>query len=69
MGPGTERASYDLLRGIEILGRLALEKMLAGTEIALAELMSRRLEDLDLVAFMVDGGPSSYPHASPPLRT
>ena len=76
----------------EILGQLALEKMLAGlssrryarglepagqavggrgrghvsksavsrrfvaaTETALAELMSRRLDDLDLVAFMVDG--------------
>jgi putative transposase len=83
--------SYDLFSGTEILGQLALEKMLAGlssrryvrglepaghavaetatatsksavsrrfvaaTETALAELMSRRLEDLDLVAFMVDG--------------
>jgi putative transposase len=27
----------------------------AATETALAELMSRRLDDLDLVAFMVDG--------------
>ncbi len=84
-------ASYDLFSSTEILGRLALEKMLAGlssrrypaglepagqaveetaaatsksavsrrfvaaTETALAELMARRLEDLDLVAFMVDG--------------
>ena len=84
-------ASYDLFSSTEILGRLALEKMLAGlssrryprglepagqaveqaasatsksavsrrfvaaTETALAELMSRRLDDLDLVALMVDG--------------
>ena len=84
--------SYDLFSSTEILGRLALEKMLAGlssrryghglepagqaveeaaapksksavsrrfvaaTETALAELMSRRLDDLDLVALMVDGG-------------
>ena len=83
--------SYDLFSGTEILGKMALEKMLAGlssrryvrglepagtaveeaatatsksavsrrsvtaTETALAELMSRRLDDLDLVAFMVDG--------------
>ena len=83
--------SYDLFSSTEILGQLALEKMLAGlssrryvrglepagqavedaaasasksavsrrfvaaTETALAELMSRRLDDLDLVAFMVDG--------------
>jgi hypothetical protein len=83
--------SYDLFSGTEVLGQLALEKMLAGlssrrygrglepagtavqdaatatsksavsrrfvaaTETALAELMARRLEDLDLVAFMVDG--------------
>jgi putative transposase len=83
--------SYGLFSSTEILGQLALEKMLAGlssrryvrglepaghavaetatatsksavsrrfvaaTETALAELMSRRLEDLDLVAFMVDG--------------
>jgi putative transposase len=84
-------ASYDLFSSTEILGRLALEKMLAGlssrryahglepagqaveaqasstsrsavsrrfvaaTETAFAELMSRRLDGLDLVAFMVDG--------------
>jgi len=83
--------SYGLFSSTEILGRLALEKMLAGlssrrygaglepagqavqdqaaatsksavsrrfvaaTETALAELMTRRLDDLDLVAFMVDG--------------
>ena len=83
--------SYDLFSSTEILGRLALEKMLAGlssrryghglepagpaveqaaaatsksavsrrfvaaTETALAELMTRRLDDLDLVAFMADG--------------
>jgi putative transposase len=83
--------SYDLFSSTEILGRLAMEKMLAGlssrryghglepvgtqagqaaastsksavsrrfvaaTETALAGLMSRRLDDLDLVAFMVDG--------------
>jgi putative transposase len=83
--------SYDLFSCTEVLGQLALEKMLAGlssrryvrglepagqavadaavsvsksavsrrfvaaTETALAELMSRRLEGLDLVAFMVDG--------------
>jgi putative transposase len=83
--------SYDLFSSTEILGQLALEKMLAGlssrrytaglepagqaveetaaatsksavsrrfvaaTETALAELMARRLDDLDLVAFMVDG--------------
>jgi putative transposase len=83
--------SYDLFSSTEVLGRLALEKMLAGlssrryvrglepagravgdaaksvsksavsrrfvaaTQTALAELMSKRLDDLDLVAFMVDG--------------
>jgi transposase-like protein len=83
--------SYDLFTSTEVLGRLAMEKMLAGlssrrypaglepagqaveaqaaatsksavsrrfvaaTETALAELMSRRLDGLDLVAFMVDG--------------
>ncbi len=83
--------SYDLFSSTEILGQLAMEKMLAGlssrryghglepagqaveaqaastsksavsrrfvaaTETALAELMTRRLDDLDLVAFMVDG--------------
>ena len=83
--------SYDLFSGTEILGKMALEKMLAGlssrryerglepagtavqdaacatsksavsrrfvaaTETALAELMSKRLDDLDLVAFMADG--------------
>ena len=83
--------SYGLFSCTEVLGQLALEKMLAGlssrryvrglepaghavedaavsvsksavsrrfvaaTETALAELMSRRLEDLDLVAFMADG--------------
>jgi putative transposase len=83
--------SYDLFSSTEVLGRLAMEKMLAGlssrryprglepagqaveeqaastsksavsrrfvaaTETALAELMSRDLSGLDLVAFMVDG--------------
>ena len=83
--------SYDLFSSTEILGRLAMEKMLAGlssrryghglepagqavestaastsksavsrrfvaaTETALAELMIRRLDDLDLVALMIDG--------------
>jgi putative transposase len=83
--------SYDLFSGTEVLGRLAMEKMLAGlsarrydrglepagqaveqaasatsksavsrrfvaaTETALAELMTRRLDDLDLVALMIDG--------------
>ncbi len=83
--------SYDLFSSTEILGRMALEKMLAGlssrryghglepagtrveqvaastsksavsrrfvaaTETALQDLMSRRLDDLDLVAFMADG--------------
>jgi len=83
--------SYELFSATEVLGRMALEKMLAGlssrryprglepvgqavadqaaatsksavsrrfvtaTETALAELMSRRLDELDLVAFMVDG--------------
>jgi putative transposase len=83
--------SYDLFSGTEVLGRLAMERMLAGlssrrygrglepagqqveqaasatsksavsrrfvaaTETALAELMARRLDGLDLVAFMVDG--------------
>jgi putative transposase len=83
--------SYDLFSSTEVLGQLAMEKMLAGlssrrypaglepagqavgeaatstsksavsrrfvaaTETALGELMSRRLDDLDLVAFMVDG--------------
>jgi putative transposase len=83
--------SYDLFSSTEVLGRLAMEKMLAGlssrrygrglepagqqveqaasatskpavsrrfvaaTETALAELMTRRLDGLDLVAFMVDG--------------
>jgi putative transposase len=83
--------SYDLFSSTEVLGQLALEKMLAGlssrrygaglepagqaveeasastsksavsrrfvaaTETALAGLMGKRLDDLDLVAFMVDG--------------
>jgi len=83
--------SYRLFSSTEVLGQLALEKMLAGlssrryvrglepagqavgdaaasvsksavsrrfvaaTETAFAELMSKRLDDLDLVAFMVDG--------------
>ncbi|MGH3160024.1 MAG: IS256 family transposase [Streptosporangiaceae bacterium] len=83
--------SYDLFSSTEILGRMAMEKMLAGlssrrytrglepagqaveqaatatsrsavsrrftaaTQTALEQLMSRRLDDLDLVAFMVDG--------------
>jgi putative transposase len=83
--------SYDLFASTEILGRMAMEKMLAGlssrryghglepagqaveeqaaatsksavsrrfvaaTQTALGQLMSRRLDDLDLVAFMVDG--------------
>ena len=83
--------SYDLFSSTEILGRLAMEKMLAGlssrrytaglepagqavadqataasksavsrrfvaaTGTALEQLMSRRLDDVDLVAFMVDG--------------
>ena len=83
--------SYDLFSCTDVLGQMALERMLAGlssrryarglepagaavedavsatsksavsrrfvaaTETALAELMSRRLDDLDLVAFMVDG--------------
>jgi putative transposase len=83
--------SYDLFSSTEILGRLAMEKMLAGlssrrypaglepagqaveaqaasasksavsrrfvaaTETALAELMTRDLSGLDLVAFLVDG--------------
>jgi transposase-like protein len=83
--------SYDLFSSTEILGQMALEKMLAGlssrrytaglepagqaveeaaaatsksavsrrfvaaTETALAELMARRLDDLDLVALMIDG--------------
>jgi hypothetical protein len=83
--------SYDLFSSTEVLGQLALERMLAGlssrryraglepaghaveaqaastsksavsrrfvaaTKTALAELMARRLDDLDLVAFMVDG--------------
>ena len=84
-------SSYELFSSTEILGQMALEKMLAGlssrryghgleptgqavearaastsksavsrrfvtaTETALADLMSRRLDDLDLVAFMTDG--------------
>jgi putative transposase len=83
--------SYDLFSSTEVLGRLAMEKMLAGlssrryraglepagqaveetaaatsksavsrrfvaaTETALAGLMSRRLDELDLVALMIDG--------------
>ncbi len=80
--------SYDLFSSTDVLGRLAMERMLAGlssrrygrglepagqqveqaasksavsrrfvaaTETALAELMARRLDGLDLVAFMVDG--------------
>jgi len=85
-------ASYELFSSTEILGRLAMEKMLAGlstrrypvglepvgvqitekatatsksavsrrfvamTETALAELLSRDLSGLDLVALMIDGG-------------
>jgi putative transposase len=84
-------ASCDLFSSTEILGQMAMEKMLAGlssrryqhglepagqaveaqaasvsksavsrrfvtaTETALDQLMSRRLHDLDLVAFMADG--------------
>ena len=83
--------SYGLFSSTEILGQMAMEKMLAGlssrrysaglepagqaveeaaaatsksavsrrfvaaTETALAELMTRRLDDLDLVALMIDG--------------
>jgi putative transposase len=83
--------SYDLFSSTEILGGMAMEKMLAGlssrryraglepagetveqaaaatsksavsrrfvaaTETALEQLMSRRLDDLDLVVFMADG--------------
>ncbi len=83
--------SYDLFSSTEILGKMALEKMIAGlssrryaagleptgqavedaavstsksavsrrfvaaTETALTDLMSKRLDGLDLVAFMVDG--------------
>ena len=83
--------SYELFRGTEVLGRLALERMLAGlstrryplglepvgaevaasvvgtrtstvsrrfvaaTETALAELLARRLDELDLVALLLDG--------------
>ena len=84
--------SYDLFSSTEVLGQMALEKMLAGLSSRryagragarrtaskrravgarasrrsragssprprprLAELMSRRLDDLDLVAFLVDG--------------
>jgi putative transposase len=83
--------SYDLFSSTEILGQMAMEKMLAGlssrrysaglepagqaveeaaastsrstvsrrfvaaTETALAELMTRQLDDLDLVALMIDG--------------
>ena len=83
--------SYDLFSSTEVLGQMAMEKMLAGlsarrytrglepagqaveqgasatsksavsrrfvaaTETALAELMSRRLDGLDLVALMIDG--------------
>src|SRR5947207_917648 len=91
-GPGElHLPSYDLFSSTEILGRMALEKMLAGlssrrytaglepagqavdeaaaatsksavsrrfvaaTETALAELMARRLDDLDLVALMIAG--------------
>jgi hypothetical protein len=91
-GPGElHLPSYDLFSSTEVLGQLAMEKMLAGlssrryraglepagqaveeaavatsksavsrrfvaaTETALAELMARRLDDLDLVAFMVGG--------------
>jgi putative transposase len=91
-GPGElHLPSYDLFSSTEVLGQMALEKMLAGlssrryvrglepagqaveqaavstsksavsrrfvaaTETALAELVSKRLDDLDLVAFMVDG--------------
>jgi putative transposase len=91
-GPGElHLPAYDLFSSTEVLGQLAMEKMLAGlssrryrhglepagqavqaqavstsksavsrrfvaaTETALAELMARRLDDLDLVAFMVDG--------------
>jgi putative transposase len=83
--------SYDLFSSTEILGQMAMEKMLAGlssrrysaglepagqaveeaaastsrstvsrrfvaaTETALAELMTRQLDDLDPVALMIDG--------------
>jgi putative transposase len=83
--------SYELFSGTEVLGRMAMEKMVAGvstrryraglepvgvevaqqatatsrsavsrrfiaaTETALGRLMTRRLDELDLVAFFVDG--------------
>jgi transposase-like protein len=83
--------SYELFTGTEVLGRLAMGKMLAGistrgwhyglepvgveveqratstsrsavsrrfvraTETALTQLLARRLDDLDLVALMIDG--------------
>ncbi len=60
-------ACYELFTGTEVLGRMALERMLGGLstrrygrfvaaiETALAELLARPLHQLALVALMVDG--------------
>src|SRR5258708_17512735 len=63
--PGCRRAAYTA--GLEPAGRAVEEaaaatgksavsrRFVAATETALAELMTRRLDDLDLVALMIDG--------------
>jgi putative transposase len=53
---GLEPAGHAVEDAAVLVSKSAVSRrFVAATETALAELMSRRLEDLDLVAFMVDG--------------
>jgi putative transposase len=55
-GHGLEPAGEAVAEAATATGKSAVSRrFVAATEAALAELMSRRLDDLDLVAFMVDG--------------
>src|SRR5262249_46957575 len=56
-GAGLEPAGHAVEAQAASVSKSAVSRrFVAATETALAELMSRRLDDLDLVAFMVDGG-------------
>jgi putative transposase len=55
-GHGLEPAGQAVEQAATATSKSAVSRrFVAATETALAELMSRRLDDLDLVAFMVDG--------------
>jgi len=55
-GAGLEPAGHAVEAQAASVSKSAVSRrFVAATETALAELMSRRLDDLDLVAFMVDG--------------